>query len=50
MKHTYAQAETPVSNWCETLCVALDFAFPNLFNIEWLIDKAERGDWGGPWS
>ncbi len=33
----------------ETLFAALSLGLPQLFNIEWLIDKAERSEWGGLW-
>lgn len=49
MKLAYANAEDTGSDWRETLHVAVDLALPNLFNIEWLIDKTERGEWGGLW-
>ena len=49
MKLAYAQAESTGSDWRETLHVGFDLGLPSLFNIEWLIDKAERGEWGGLW-
>ncbi|WP_299555358.1 hypothetical protein [uncultured Tateyamaria sp.] len=33
----------------ETLFTAVSFGLPHMFNIEWLIDKAERGEWSGLW-
>ena len=49
MKFAYAQAENAGSDWRETLYVQFELGLPNLFNIEWLIDKAERGEWSGLW-
>ena len=49
MKRAYAQAETNEADWREALHVAFGLGLPGLFNIEWLIDKAERGEWGGVW-
>ncbi len=37
------------SDWREALSVAFDLGFPSLFNIEWLIDKSKRSEWGGQW-
>ena len=33
----------------ETLLTALSLGVPQGFNIEWLIDKAERAEWVGLW-
>lgn len=33
----------------ETLFAAVSLALPQAFNIEWMIDRAERGEWGGLW-
>lgn len=33
----------------ETLFKAVSLGLPHMFNFEWLIDKAERGEWGGLW-
>lgn len=49
MKLAYAQAETTRADWRETLHFACDLGLPNLFNIEWLIETAERGEWSGLW-
>lgn len=27
----------------------LTMASPSMFNIEWLVDRAERGAWSGVW-
>lgn len=49
MKLAYAQAENTASDWREAVLAALDLSRPSLFNIEWLIDKAEKGEWSGLW-
>ncbi len=49
MKRAYAQAEHTGEDWPETLKAALDLGLPDLFNIEWLIQNAERGEWRGLW-
>lgn len=33
----------------ETLMGALSLGLPLFFNLERMIDKAERGEWGGLW-
>jgi hypothetical protein len=50
MKLVYEQAEKPGPDWRETLYVHFELGLPNLFNIEWLIDKAERGERSGIWG
>ena len=47
MKRANAQAVDTVMDWRDLVDVAL--SFPSLFNVEWLIDKAEVGEWGGLW-
>ena len=49
MKLAYAQLRNSGTAWRETLHVAFDVRLPIVFNIEWLIDKAESGEWGGLW-
>ncbi len=49
MKLAYAHSEKTGSDRLETLYIHFDLGLPNLFNIEWLIDKAEHGDWSGLW-
>ena len=36
-------------DWYEALAVGFDLDLPGLFNLEWLIDRAEHGEWSGPW-
>ncbi len=33
----------------DLLYTAFSWGLPQAFNIEWLIDKAELGEWGGLW-
>ncbi|MEL6414078.1 MAG: hypothetical protein AAGK79_16375 [Pseudomonadota bacterium] len=33
----------------EVLFAAVSLGLPIFFNVEWLIDKAERGEWSGIW-
>ncbi len=33
----------------EVLLAAASLGLPQIFNVEWLIDRAERGEWGGVW-
>ncbi|WP_298838228.1 hypothetical protein [uncultured Roseobacter sp.] len=49
MKHACLQAETAGSEWREALFVAFDLSLPGFFNIEWLIEEAEHGEWRGLW-
>ena len=49
MKLAYVQAERIETDWRAALHVAFDLGLPSLFNVEWLIDKAERGEWSGLW-
>ncbi|MGR3513565.1 MAG: hypothetical protein ACU0GG_12455 [Paracoccaceae bacterium] len=49
MQLAYAHSEVRGTEWREPLHVAFDLGLPSLFNIEWLIDKAERGEWSGLW-
>lgn len=37
------------SDWRDALRDGFDPGISGLFNIEWLIDRAERGDWSGSW-
>ena len=41
MKFAYELAENTGSDWRETLHVGFTMGLPSLFDIEWLIDKAE---------
>lgn len=49
MKLAHAKVENTGTNWREMLHVVFDLGLPSLFDIEWLIDNAERGEWGGLW-
>jgi len=49
MRLAYKQAELANTDWSEVLNLAFDLGLPSVFNIEWLIDKAECGEWGGLW-
>lgn len=49
MELVHVTAEDALSDWRETLRVAVDLSLPNPFNVEWLIDRAETGEWGGLW-
>ena len=49
MKLAYLRAENTEADWREALLIAFDLGLPSLFNTEWLIDTAERGEWGGLW-
>jgi len=49
MKCAYTQSQNAPLDWRETLAVCLDLGLPSFFNIEWLIDRAERDDWSGLW-
>lgn len=37
------------SDWREALAAGLDIGLPGFVSLEWLIDKAERGEWSGSW-
>ena len=49
MKRAYAYVESVNSDWREALVSSFDLGLAHLFSIEWLIDKAESGDWSGIW-
>lgn len=49
MHHANAQARSTGLDWRETLQLAMEMGLPTPFNLEWLIDKAERGEWSGVW-
>ena len=49
MEFTCERAEIDANDWREVLLVAFEMGLPSLFNLECLIDKAERGAWGGLW-
>ena len=49
MKLAHGLTENPRPDWRETLQLAFGLGLPGLFNIEWLIDNAERGEWNGLW-
>ncbi|MEM9267880.1 MAG: hypothetical protein AAGA78_02955 [Pseudomonadota bacterium] len=49
MRLAETHAEIARSDWREALHVAFDLGLSNLFNVEWLIEKAERGEWDGLW-
>lgn len=49
MTLVYAQTEDGELNWREALLIAVESGLPGLFNIEWLIEKAETREWGGVW-
>lgn len=36
-------------HWFETLLSAFDSGVPDPLNVEWLIDRAEAGEWRGLW-
>lgn len=36
-------------HWIETLLSAFDCGFSDPLNVEWLIDRAEAGEWSGLW-
>lgn len=47
MKPADVRAENTGSDWHEALFVATDLGLPSLFDIEWLLQKAECGEWSG---
>ena len=49
MKRDYEQAESIPFDWREMLESAVNLGLPKVFNFEWYIDKAEKGEWGGLW-
>lgn len=49
MKLAYEHAKSAGMDWQEALTVGFDLGLPSLFNIEWLIDRAESGEWSGLW-
>ncbi|WP_160314560.1 hypothetical protein [Candidatus Rhodobacter oscarellae] len=44
MKPANEQAEKAGTDWREALAIGFDFGHPSLFNFEWLIDRADRGE------
>ena len=49
MRFAYEQAEIESTGGHEALIIGFDLGLPSLFNVEWLIDMAERGEWSGLW-
>ena len=49
MKLAYEQAEETDHSWCEVLANAVDLGLPGLFNVEWLINRANRSESGKLW-
>lgn len=49
MTHINFQTDVSEAEWQETLAAAFDYGTMMIFNFDWLIDRAERGDWGGLW-
>lgn len=49
MEFTCERAEVTDNCWREVLLVAFEMGLPSLFNLECVIDRAERGKWGGLW-
>lgn len=47
MKFAFADAKE--TDWREILDVATGLGLPLDFNLEWLVDQAERGEWSGLW-
>ncbi len=47
MKFVYVHNNGLHHYWREALLVVFDSGAPGLFNIEWLLDKAEHSEWGG---
>ncbi len=44
-----ARSECIADTYRETLTLAFEFGFPPLFSVEWMIDRAELGEWSGIW-
>ena len=49
MEFAYVQHDNTGLDWCEIFHIAFGSGLLRPFNIEWLIDKAEQGEWGGLW-
>lgn len=49
MTDTDAPSLATAVSWQALLSAPTPTLRPSLFNFEWLIDKAERGDWSGLW-
>lgn len=49
MKRAYKHAARTGSDWRAALATGLEYGLPSLFNIETLIDHAERKDWSVKW-
>ena len=49
MRLAEAHTEITKADWREALHVAFGLGLSNLFNVEWLIENAERGEWDGLW-
>ena len=43
------QLDNKKNDLIETLINAFDLGFYSPMDFEWLIDKAEAGEWGGLW-
>ena len=49
MEFTCVRAEVTANEWREVLLVAFELGLPGLFSLEWMIDRAETGEWRGLW-
>ena len=49
MEVTCERAEAITDDCREILLVAFEMGLQSPFNLECLIDRAERGEWGGTW-
>ncbi|MEM8979781.1 MAG: hypothetical protein AAGD04_09875 [Pseudomonadota bacterium] len=49
MTRAYEHTKSPQLDWQEALPLSFDHGLTNLFNIEWLVEKVERGEWSGLW-
>lgn len=49
MQQADAQAHDTRLDWHDSLRLTRELGLPSQFNFEWLIDRAERGEWSGRW-
>jgi len=46
MQHTHRETGL---DWREALFVSFGLGGASILDFEWIIDRAERGEWGGLW-
>ncbi|MEM6759137.1 MAG: hypothetical protein AAF601_06620 [Pseudomonadota bacterium] len=49
MNRAYETARQTQEDWQDVLLAGIGLGLPSVFNLDRLIDQAERGTWSGLW-